>query len=130
MTVDVRVASGSPGDFIFWTTLITFQYPSACLYQIRHTLPGAPPRMVPDVVIITEATGDAFKGALGIYRGQRGRMTIEVDVIGKSCHGSMPGSFECILVPVITSIIIAVYLRLCIRFMISDINHRCHYRNR
>ena len=28
--------------------------------------------------------------ALGIYRGQRGRMQIEVTVTGRSCHGSMP----------------------------------------
>ena len=32
----------------------------------------------------------AQNGALGIYRGQRGRMQIEVEVTGKSCHGSMP----------------------------------------
>ena len=46
--------------------------------------------LVPDVVILTEGTGDAYKGALGIYRGQRGRMQIEVTVTGRSCHGSMP----------------------------------------
>ena len=46
--------------------------------------------MIPDVVILTEGTGDAHKGALGIYRGQRGRMQIEVTVTGRSCHGSMP----------------------------------------
>lgn len=38
--------------------------------------------MIPDVVVITEGTGDTTKGSLGIYRGQRGRMTIEVTV----CH--------------------------------------------
>ncbi|MBM4342764.1 MAG: M20/M25/M40 family metallo-hydrolase [Deltaproteobacteria bacterium] len=53
-------------------------------------LPGAPPERIPDVVVLTEGTGDAVKGALGIYRGQRGRMQIEVEVRGKSCHGSMP----------------------------------------
>jgi acetylornithine deacetylase/succinyl-diaminopimelate desuccinylase-like protein len=42
------------------------------------------------VVVLTEGTGDAAKGALGIYRGQRGRMQIEVTVVGRSCHGSMP----------------------------------------
>ena len=52
--------------------------------------PGAPPELVPDVVILTEGTGDSKKGALGIYRGQRGRMQIEVVVTGRSCHGSMP----------------------------------------
>ena len=52
--------------------------------------PGAGAEMIPDVVILTEGTGDAIKGALGIYRGQRGRMQIEVTVIGRSCHGSMP----------------------------------------
>jgi acetylornithine deacetylase/succinyl-diaminopimelate desuccinylase-like protein len=60
------------------------------LYLVGHVLPGAPPDLVPDVVILTEGTGDSEKGALGIYRGQRGRMQIEVVVTGRSCHGSMP----------------------------------------
>jgi putative selenium metabolism hydrolase len=59
-------------------------------YLMSKVLPGAPPELVPDVVIFTEGTGDAVKGALGIYRGQRGRMQIEVTVTGRSCHGSMP----------------------------------------
>jgi acetylornithine deacetylase/succinyl-diaminopimelate desuccinylase-like protein len=60
------------------------------LHVMGHVLPGAAPELVPDVVILTEGTGDAKKGALGIYRGQRGRMQIEVVVTGRSCHGSMP----------------------------------------
>jgi acetylornithine deacetylase/succinyl-diaminopimelate desuccinylase-like protein len=60
------------------------------LYLMGKVLPGAPPELVPDVVILTEGTGDSKKGALGIYRGQRGRMQIEVAVTGRSCHGSMP----------------------------------------
>jgi acetylornithine deacetylase/succinyl-diaminopimelate desuccinylase-like protein len=60
------------------------------LHLMGHVLPGAPPELVPDVVILTEGTGDSRKGALGIYRGQRGRMQIEVVVTGRSCHGSMP----------------------------------------
>jgi acetylornithine deacetylase/succinyl-diaminopimelate desuccinylase-like protein len=60
------------------------------LYLMGKVLPGAGPELVPDVVILTEGTGDARKGALGIYRGQRGRMQIEVAVTGRSCHGSMP----------------------------------------
>jgi putative selenium metabolism hydrolase len=60
------------------------------LHVMGKVLPGAGPEMVPDVVILTEGTGDAKKGALGIYRGQRGRMQIEVCVTGRSCHGSMP----------------------------------------
>ena len=60
------------------------------LYITRHELPGAGPDRIPDVVILTDSTGDSQKGALGIYRGQRGRMQIEVGVTGKSCHGSMP----------------------------------------
>lgn len=60
------------------------------LYITRRLLPGAPPDMIPDVVILTDSTGDSKKGALGIYRGQRGRMQIEVVVTGRSCHGSMP----------------------------------------
>ncbi|KAJ4457141.1 putative YgeY family selenium metabolism-linked hydrolase [Paratrimastix pyriformis] len=59
-------------------------------YVVNHVLPGAGPEIVPDVVIHTEGTGCSKQGALGIYRGQRGRMQIEVDVVGKSCHGSMP----------------------------------------
>ena len=50
----------------------------------------AGPEVVPDVVILTDGTGCSKRGALGIYRGQRGRMQIEVAVTGKSCHGSMP----------------------------------------
>ena len=38
----------------------------------------------PDFVVITEPTDG------GIYRGQRGRMEIRVDVKGISCHGSAP----------------------------------------
>ncbi|MDX1503973.1 MAG: M20/M25/M40 family metallo-hydrolase [Thermoanaerobaculia bacterium] len=60
------------------------------MYLMRESLPGAPPGAVPDVVILSEPTGSSTEGALGIYRGQRGRMQIEVRVTGKSCHGSMP----------------------------------------
>ncbi len=63
---------------------------AAPMYVMKEVLPGASPGMIPDVVILTEGTGDADKGALGIYRGQRGRMQIEVTVTGRSCHGSMP----------------------------------------
>lgn len=60
------------------------------LYITRKVLPGAKADLIPDVVILTDSSGDSKKGALGIYRGQRGRMQIEVKVTGKSCHGSMP----------------------------------------
>jgi putative selenium metabolism hydrolase len=60
------------------------------MYLMRRDLPGAPASRVPDVFILSEPTGSAHDGALGIYRGQRGRMQIEVEVTGKSCHGSMP----------------------------------------
>ncbi|MCL4837068.1 MAG: M20/M25/M40 family metallo-hydrolase [Thermoanaerobaculia bacterium] len=60
------------------------------MWAVRHELPGAPPERIPDVVVLSEPTGCAREGALGIYRGQRGRMQIEVTVTGKSCHGSMP----------------------------------------
>lgn len=59
-------------------------------YLTAEVFPTATPDQLPDVVILTEGTGDARKGALGIYRGQRGRMQIEVTVTGRSCHGSMP----------------------------------------
>ncbi len=60
------------------------------MYLMRKVLPTAGPEVFPDAVVLTEGTGDAHKGALGIYRGQRGRMQIEVVVTGRSCHGSMP----------------------------------------
>ena len=60
------------------------------MFLMKEVLPGAGPDRIPDVVVLTEGTGDAEKGALGIYRGQRGRMQIQVTVTGKSCHGSMP----------------------------------------
>ena len=62
----------------------------ACMFVTRKQLPGAAPEQIPDVVIMTEGTGDSTNGSLGIYRGQRGRMQIEVEVIGVSAHGSMP----------------------------------------
>ncbi|MBN2384449.1 YgeY family selenium metabolism-linked hydrolase [bacterium] len=40
--------------------------------------------VVPDLVLITEPTN------LGLYRGQRGRMEMEITVEGRSCHGSAP----------------------------------------
>ncbi|BDU78774.1 M20/M25/M40 family metallo-hydrolase [Mesoterricola sediminis] len=60
------------------------------MYLVRKVFPTAAPELVPDVVILTDGTGCSKNGALGIYRGQRGRMQIEVTVTGKSCHGSMP----------------------------------------
>ena len=60
------------------------------MYLVRDVFPGAAPEIIPDVVILTEGTGCAHLGALGIYRGQRGRMQIELEVVGRSCHGSMP----------------------------------------
>lgn len=41
-------------------------------------------KLKPDCVVITEST------SLHIYRGQRGRMEIEVSTRGVSCHGSAP----------------------------------------
>ena len=38
----------------------------------------------PELVVLTEPT------SLAIYRGHRGRMEIEVEVRGRSCHGSAP----------------------------------------
>ena len=60
------------------------------MFITSKVLPGAKPELIPDVVILTEGTGCSKKGAMGIYRGQRGRMQIEVTVTGRSCHGSMP----------------------------------------
>lgn len=58
------------------------------MFMMREALRGDPCAL-PDIVVLTDSTGSARDGALGIYRGQRGRMQIEVRVTGKSCHGSM-----------------------------------------
>ena len=47
-------------------------------------VPGYEKLCRPDFVVSTEPTDG------GIYRGQRGRMEIRVDVTGVSCHGSAP----------------------------------------
>ncbi|HET8798903.1 MAG TPA: peptidase dimerization domain-containing protein, partial [Thermoanaerobaculia bacterium] len=60
------------------------------MYLLREVYPSAAADGIPDAVIITEGTGCAQLGPVGLYRGQRGRMQIEVEVTGKSCHGSMP----------------------------------------
>jgi putative selenium metabolism hydrolase len=60
------------------------------MHVIRNEWPQGGASLIPDAVILTEGTGCAKLGAVGIYRGQRGRMQIEVEVTGKSCHGSMP----------------------------------------
>lgn len=54
------------------------------------SLSPIPQNQWPDVVVLTEATGDTKKGTLGLYRGQRGRCTLRLVCVGKSCHGSMP----------------------------------------
>ncbi len=41
-------------------------------------------RIKPELVVLTEPT------SLGVYRGHRGRMEVEIDVRGRSCHGSAP----------------------------------------
>lgn len=48
------------------------------LYLIREE------KIRPDLVVLTEPT------RLNLYRGHRGRMEIEVEVMGLSCHGSAP----------------------------------------
>jgi putative selenium metabolism hydrolase len=60
------------------------------MFLVNKVFPTAKAEIVPDVIILTDGTGCSKRGALGIYRGQRGRMQIEVSVTGKSCHGSMP----------------------------------------
>ena len=49
-------------------------------WQYLHGVKG----ITPEFVVITEPTDG------GIYRGQRGRMEIRVEVKGVSCHGSAP----------------------------------------
>ena len=41
-------------------------------------------RIRPELVVLTEPTG------LTVYRGHRGRMEVEIEIRGRSCHGSAP----------------------------------------
>jgi len=89
---ELRAEGSLRGVVLYGYATVTEEDNEGCgpMYLMRHVLPGAPPERVPDVVVLTEGTGSAGDGALGIYRGQRGRLMIEVEVVGKSCHGSMP----------------------------------------
>ncbi len=64
----------------------------------------------PEFVVITEPTDK------GIYRGQRGRMEIRVEVKGVSCHGSAPERGDN-----------AIYKMADIITEIRDLNDKLHY---
>jgi putative selenium metabolism hydrolase len=64
----------------------------------------------PELVVITEPTDG------NIYRGQRGRMEIRVDVRGVSCHGSAPERGKN-----------AIYMMADILQEIRSLNERLHY---
>ncbi len=66
--------------------------------------------ITPEFVVITEPTDK------GIYRGQRGRMEIRVEVKGVSCHGSAPERGDN-----------AIYKMADIIREIRDLNERLHY---
>ena len=63
----------------------------------------------PEFVVITEPTNG------GIYRGQRGRMEIRVDVTGISCHGSAPERGDN-----------AIYKMADILLEVKELNNRLH----
>lgn len=67
-------------------------------------------KIKPEFVVITEPTDN------GIYRGQRGRMEIRVEVKGVSCHGSAPERGDN-----------AIYKMADIVTEIRDLNDRLHY---
>lgn len=69
------------GDYQVWVTGTVMEEDCDGLcwqYILREKV------LKPDVVVITEPT------KLGVYRGHRGRMEIEVRTQGRSCHGSAP----------------------------------------
>ena len=66
--------------------------------------------VTPEFVVITEPTDK------GIYRGQRGRMEIRVEVKGVSCHGSAPERGDN-----------AIYKMAEIVLEIKELNERLHY---
>lgn len=72
---------GLEGDYQLWITGTVMEEDCDGLcwqYILREKV------LQPDVVVITEPT------KLGVYRGHRGRMEIEVRTQGLSCHGSAP----------------------------------------
>jgi putative selenium metabolism hydrolase len=72
---------GLDGDYQLWVTGTVMEEDCDGLcwqYIIREHV------LRPDVVVITEPT------RLGVYRGHRGRMEMEVRTQGLSCHGSAP----------------------------------------
>jgi putative selenium metabolism hydrolase len=72
---------GLDGDYQLWITGTVMEEDCDGLcwqYILREQI------LHPDVVVITEPT------RLGVYRGHRGRMEIEVRTQGLSCHGSAP----------------------------------------
>lgn len=72
---------GVDGDFQVWVTGTVMEEDCDGLcwqYILREQV------LKPDVVVITEPT------KLGVYRGHRGRMEMEVRTQGLACHGSAP----------------------------------------
>ena len=72
---------GLDGDYQVWVTGTVMEEDCDGLcwqYILREGV------LRPDVVVITEPTN------LGVYRGHRGRMEMEVRAQGLSCHGSAP----------------------------------------
>ena len=67
-------------------------------------------KVKPEFVVVTEPTDG------NIYRGQRGRMEIRVDVQGVSCHGSAPERGDN-----------AIYKMAEILLEIKELNNRLHY---
>ncbi|MDD3409936.1 MAG: YgeY family selenium metabolism-linked hydrolase, partial [Eubacteriales bacterium] len=67
-------------------------------------------KIKPELVVITEPTDG------NIYRGQRGRMEIRVDVKGVSCHGSAPERGKN-----------AIYMMADILQEVRDLNERLHF---
>lgn len=72
---------GLDGDYQLWVTATVMEEDCDGLcwqYILKEDI------LKPDVVVITEPTN------LGVYRGHRGRMEMEVRTQGLSCHGSAP----------------------------------------
>ncbi|MGE0493004.1 MAG: YgeY family selenium metabolism-linked hydrolase [Vulcanimicrobiota bacterium] len=69
------------GDYQLWITgtVMEEDCDGLCWQYILHEKV-----LQPEVVVITEPTN------LGVYRGHRGRMEMEIEVKGRSAHGSMP----------------------------------------
>lgn len=59
---------------------------------LRQALKTNDLQNIPDCVVLTEPTGDIQEGPCGIYIGQKGRVQLKLEIIGRTANGACPRS--------------------------------------